>query len=190
MTRYSGIDLYKIKEGDIVKVTYESGNQSIFRITKIEDNYKTIKGINLNQYGQLSEEIGGFCSSVTIEILETKEQEEARHKRKAITKKQREQIYNKYNGRCAYCGQNIEYKEMQVDHIKAKYLGGEDKIENYVPACKPCNFYKTTLDIDSFRNRIETIIARLNRLFIFRLAIKYGLIEIKDKKIQFLMERE
>ena len=26
-------------------------------------------------------------------------------------------IYNKYDGRCAYCGKKIEYKDMQVDHI-------------------------------------------------------------------------
>ena len=25
-------------------------------------------------------------------------------------------IYNKYGGHCAYCGREIEYKQMQVDH--------------------------------------------------------------------------
>ena len=47
-----------------------------------------------------------------------------------MNKKQREQIYKKYNGRCAYCGEKIEYKDMQVDHIKPKYLGGKDVTEN------------------------------------------------------------
>lgn len=190
MTVYSGKDLYKIKEGDIVRVTYESGNQAVFRVTKIGQNHQSIKGYNLNQYGQFGEgeEIGSLCRFVSVEIVETKEQEEAKSKRKTINKKQREQIYNKYNGRCAYCGQKIEYKEMQVDHIKAKYLGGEDRIENYVPSCKLCNFYKSTLDIEEFRKRIETIPQRLNRIFIFRLAVKYGLIEIKNKKIKFLGE--
>jgi 5-methylcytosine-specific restriction endonuclease McrA len=105
-----------------------------------------------------------------------------------MQKSKREQIYNKYNGRCAYCGQKIEYKDMQVDHIRAKYLGGEDSIDNYMPSCKACNFYKSTLDIESFKKRIETIPERLNKIFIFTLAIKYGLIEIKDKKVKFLME--
>ena len=107
----------------------------------------------------------------------------------SVSKKQREQIYKKYNGRCAYCGQKIEYKEMQVDHIKAKYLGGKNETENYLPTCRACNFYKSTLDIEDFRIRVETIPERLNRIFIFKLAIKYGLIEIKNKKIKFLLER-
>ena len=34
-----------------------------------------------------------------------------------MTKKQREVIYDKYNGHCAYCGKKIEYKDMQVDHV-------------------------------------------------------------------------
>lgn len=192
MTIYSGKDLYKIKEGDIVRVTYESGNQSIFRITEVGHNHQSIKGHNLNQYGQFGEgeEIGSLCRFASVEIIETKEQNEAKNKRTAINKKQREQIYNKYNGRCAYCGQKIEYKNMQVDHIKAKYLGGEDKIENYVPACKACNFYKSTLDIKAFKKLIETIPARLNNIFIFRLAVKYGLIEIKDKEVKFLITEE
>ena len=33
-------------------------------------------------------------------------------------------IYNKYNGHCAYCGREIAYKDMQVDHIRPKHQGG------------------------------------------------------------------
>lgn len=106
----------------------------------------------------------------------------------SVSKKQREQVYKKYNGRCAYCGQKIEYKEMQVDHVKAKYLGGKNETENYLPTCRACNFYKSTFDIEAFRKRIETIPERLNKIFVFKLAIKYGLIEVKDKKVNFLME--
>ena len=38
-------------------------------------------------------------------------------KRKPIPKKMRQPIYKKYNGHCAYCGCEIEMKDMQVDHI-------------------------------------------------------------------------
>ena len=37
-----------------------------------------------------------------------------------MTKDKRLKVYNKFDGRCAYCGQKIEYKDMQVDHIFAK----------------------------------------------------------------------
>lgn len=35
-----------------------------------------------------------------------------------FSKKQRLEVYNKFGGRCAYCGHKIEYKDMQIDHIK------------------------------------------------------------------------
>ena len=27
-------------------------------------------------------------------------------------------LYDRYNHKCAYCGSDLEYKDMQVDHIK------------------------------------------------------------------------
>ena len=36
---------------------------------------------------------------------------------KTISKKTREQVYNKYYGHCAYCGKEIQYKDMQLDHL-------------------------------------------------------------------------
>ena len=37
-----------------------------------------------------------------------------------MTQEARTKVYNKYNGHCAYCGKEIEYKDMQVDHIMPK----------------------------------------------------------------------
>ena len=44
--------------------------------------------------------------------------------------KQRQSVYEKYGGHCAYCGEHIEYKDMQVDHVNPKRNGGVDSIEN------------------------------------------------------------
>lgn len=35
----------------------------------------------------------------------------------AISKSKREAVYRKYDGHCAYCGREIAYKDMQVDHF-------------------------------------------------------------------------
>lgn len=35
--------------------------------------------------------------------------------RKAISKNIRELVFNKYNKHCAYCGCELEYKDMQID---------------------------------------------------------------------------
>lgn len=42
--------------------------------------------------------------------------------RKPIPKKIRKQVYQKYNGHCAYCGSKLEYKDMQVDHVISVYI--------------------------------------------------------------------
>ena len=41
----------------------------------------------------------------------------------AINKKTRELVYKKYDGHCAYCGKEIEIKDMQVDHMYPKAYG-------------------------------------------------------------------
>jgi len=38
----------------------------------------------------------------------------------SFLKQKRIEIYSKYNGRCAYCGEEIQLKDMQVDHIIPK----------------------------------------------------------------------
>lgn len=51
--------------------------------------------------------------------------------RKAISKATRLAVYDKCNHRCAYCGCELEYKDMQVDHIEAVYLNEYNKERNY-----------------------------------------------------------
>lgn len=115
--------------------------------------------------------------------------------RKAIPKKIREQVYNKYNGHCAYCGCELAYKDMQVDHIESvfltEYKGCEvdNSIANLMPACRQCNFYKSVFSIEYFRKRIaEKLMPNLQKTFNYRLALKYGLIKEDIKPIVFYFE--
>ena len=112
-------------------------------------------------------------------------------KRQAISKKTREIVYNKYDGHCAYCGCELDIKDMQVDHFAPVYLFGDNiNINNLMPSCRPCNFYINTLTIKKFREQLGEIKSRLERdSFIYRMAKKYGLIEEKDKEIQFYYEK-
>lgn len=111
-------------------------------------------------------------------------------KRRKITKAQRLSVYNRYGGKCAYCGKKIRYDEMQVDHIKPLYLGGADDESNWAPACRMCNYYKSTKTIAVFREELEKLRGRLEKDFIFRLALRYGLIRETSDKVQFLFEKE
>ena len=120
-------------------------------------------------------------------------------KHKPIPKRIREKVYLKYNGHCAYCGCALEYKDMQVDHIKSVYVHNEylkdmtteelNDIENLMPACRSCNFYKAEDDIETFRKRLETTLVRnLQKPFDYRLALKYGMIEEKFEPVKFYFE--
>ena len=51
--------------------------------------------------------------------------------RKAISKAIRLAVYDKCNHRCAYCGCELEYKDMQADHVEAVYLNEYNKERNY-----------------------------------------------------------
>ena len=67
-------------------------------------------------------------------------------KRKAIPKSIRMTVYQKCDGHCAYCGCDLEYKDMQVDHVvplNGWSEHGTDTVDNMLPACRSCNHYKS-----------------------------------------------
>ena len=120
-------------------------------------------------------------------------------KHKAIPKKTRNALYEKYNHKCAYCGCDLEYKDMQVDHVNSVYANTDFKQtmteeemysdENLLPACRQCNFYKSTMTLENFRKRIRiTMMNNLRKDFGYRLALKYGLIVENSKDIVFYFE--
>lgn len=106
----------------------------------------------------------------------------------AFSKKIRQQVYDKYGGHCAYCGREIVYKDMQVDHIRPRHLAGTDDIENLNPSCRMCNFRKGTLMIEPFRKQIAQQAETLCKTFQGRMSLAYGLIERVKKPIVFYFE--
>lgn len=109
---------------------------------------------------------------------------------KKIPKKIRLLVYEKCNHRCAYCGCELEYKDMQVDHVKSVFANTdvshtmtEEEMyseKNLLPACRQCNFYKSYGNLESFREALtNTLMKNLQKTFQYRLAIKYGLIQMK-----------
>lgn len=98
-------------------------------------------------------------------------------------------VYQKYGGRCAYCGQRIELKEMQVDHIKPKADGGTDELENLNPACALCNHYKRATPLELWRDEfIGRILDRLQKTYIFRVAERYGMVKVRSWNRKFYFE--
>lgn len=120
-------------------------------------------------------------------------------KHKAIPKKIRMALHEKYNHKCAYCGCDLEYKDVQIDHIKSVYANTDIKRvmtdeemyseDNLLPTCRQCNFYKSSMDLEKFReNLTNTLMKNLQKTFQYRLALKYGLIEEHIEPVKFYFE--
>lgn len=110
----------------------------------------------------------------------------------AISKAKRELVYNKYNGRCAYCGREIAYKNMQVDHFIPKngyFDKGTDDLENIMPSCRTCNHYKRANRLETFRRYIEEIPEKLfNSSYIYKIGLIYGNVIENKTPIKFYFE--
>lgn len=112
-------------------------------------------------------------------------------KRRRLSAKERKQIYDKYNGHCAYCGTEITFRGMQADHIYPLRLGGADTIENLVPACRSCNHYKDTFTLDKFREHLQGIPARIRRDDIaYQVGERFGIVGETGKQVRFYFEED
>lgn len=119
-----------------------------------------------------------------------------------MKKTDREKVLLKYDGHCAYCGKGITYKELQVDHIEAHWHNyteeqcvkyglkkGADNIENMNPACRRCNLWKGTMNIETFRKEIQLQLFRLKRdSSNYRMALDFGMIKENNTTIRFYFE--
>lgn len=128
----------------------------------------------------------------------------------AFKKHEREMVYNKFDGKCAYCGEDIKFKDMQVDHIIPQSCfvwhmknhfkipsflnhlkeGDVDHIDNLNPACRVCNKWKNSFDLELFRKEISEQVTRLNKYSSnYRMAKRYGLVTECSYPITFYFER-
>ena len=111
-------------------------------------------------------------------------------KRRRLSKKEREIIYRKTNGHCAYCGGTLEFKDMQADHIEPFYRGGTDEIDNFLPSCRSCNHYKSTLNLEEFRNWMQTLPNRMLKNNVnYRNLIRFGIITVDESPVRFYFEK-
>jgi 5-methylcytosine-specific restriction endonuclease McrA len=118
-----------------------------------------------------------------------------------IKKEHRNIVFYKYNGKCAYCGTDLDtFNKFHVDHIKPirrdlkgsdrdKYDLGKSCLENYNPSCLSCNSSKSTLDLEKWRTQIsKKYKSLLKSNSSFRLLDRFGIIEDKEKKVKFYFE--
>lgn len=116
----------------------------------------------------------------------------------------RQIIFDKYEGRCAYCGCELQ-KGWHVDEIepirrnweyvndKKVYTGCMHPerltIENQNPACPSCNINKHSESLENFRNNIAAYMKHLNEISTqYKIAKRYGLIKETGSEVVFYFE--
>jgi 5-methylcytosine-specific restriction endonuclease McrA len=58
--------------------------------------------------------------------------------RASLTASDRAAVLKATNGTCHVCGGRVG-RRWQADHVVPHKLGGESKLDNYLPICKECN---------------------------------------------------
>ena len=108
----------------------------------------------------------------------------------------REKVYHKYGGRCAYCGRKIEIKAMHVDHYWPQHLAhfyprlDNNREENLMPSCRKCNSCKGGLRPKAFRKELSLQVKRLRKNAQFERALRFGQVTINERPIVFYFERK
>ncbi|MBC8949351.1 HNH endonuclease [Xenorhabdus sp. TS4] len=129
-----------------------------------------------------------------------------------LTKKQRAVIREKFGGRCAYCGHELPATGWHADHAEpverlSKFVRDErgfgkfiptgemmrpenDTIENMMPACRSCNIYKHSTDIETFRRMITRQLQNsINRTQCLRTGQRLGILKLDAAPIVFWFEK-
>lgn len=116
-----------------------------------------------------------------------------------MKKSLREKVHKKYDGHCGYCGKEIAYKDMQVDHIfpKAQFsiyeaITGSINIndfENLMPSCRRCNHYKRDYNLEQFREKMKTLHERIMKQYINKVGVDFGIITIQPFDGIFYFEK-
>jgi hypothetical protein len=114
-----------------------------------------------------------------------------------MTKADRQKIFEKYGGRCAYCGCELQ-KGWHVDEIepvrrninKPGCIHPERfTLENQNPACASCNINKHSDSLEGFRSLIYGFINSLNRDSVqYKVAKRYGLVNETGIEVKFYFE--
>lgn len=117
----------------------------------------------------------------------------------------RQRIFQKFNGHCAYCGIVLKIKDMHVDHIHPKnkahfykseamreefHLTGRNvhSLDNLNPSCPSCNIYKGSLTLDQFRDYLQRQPEIQSRKPMVRLCKRFKIIEFNLQPIKFYFE--
>ena len=123
----------------------------------------------------------------------------------ALTKSQRQNLFNRFGGKCAYCGCDLPLR-WHADHFEPVERAPDysadnpfktwkptrpdrDVISNMMPSCPPCNIDKHSMNLESWRTWLQTRLEALCKTPGFKLLSAHGLVKTTGAPIVFHFER-
>jgi 5-methylcytosine-specific restriction endonuclease McrA len=123
------------------------------------------------------------------------------------TKAQRAALREMFNGRCAYCGGELD--KMHADHVEPCVRVTRDPwgrplpvsecymvkperntVGNMMPACAACNLHKGGYALEGWRNIIQRSAAICRRdTSTFKVGERFGIIVVHEKPVEFFFEK-
>ena len=124
------------------------------------------------------------------------------------TKKQREALRGMFDGKCAYCGNDLG-KAMHADHVEpviritrdcmGRPLPADEcyfikpernTVGNIMPSCAPCNLHKGGYGLEEWRRYLERSAEIVRKqTSTFRAGERFGIITVTERPITFFFER-
>lgn len=119
-----------------------------------------------------------------------------------ISKAQRQQVFEMFGGRCAYCGRDLPAR-WHVDHVEPVMRipltghredgfrvenGDRHRLDNFMPACPPCNIDKHAMTPERWKGWLKVRLEALRKTPGFRLLEAHGLVTATGSEIRFLYE--
>ena len=126
-----------------------------------------------------------------------------------MKKADRQTIFDKYGGRCAYCGCELAkgWHVDEVEPIRRNHVWNHEKkkweinkehpcvhperlhIDNQNPACPSCNINKHSESLEHFRKNIAAYMKHLNEISTqYKIAKRYGLVQETGIEVKFYFE--
>jgi hypothetical protein len=124
-----------------------------------------------------------------------------------LTKAQRTDLSQKFDGLCAYCGKplgdrwhadHFEAVQRKLEYVRGKgfvatgevYRPENDTLANMMPSCPPCNIDKHMMALEDWRTKLSRTLGVLQRNNpTYRHALRFGMLEEKPAPIVFYFER-
>ena len=108
-------------------------------------------GISINSSNNFSKKVKNLKEYKTFDKIQNPfSNVVGQHKgtEEGISEEKKKAVYNKTDGHCHICGENMTYRKMTVDHLVSRHHGGDDSLGNLLPAHGKCNRTKWTGRLD------------------------------------------